>query len=132
MAAALPDFGDVEDLLKTWLAEELDVPVVTAVPNPRPDAFVVVEVVGGTRVDIVADAPTVSVDAWAQSRSAAADLAQAARRHLYAVVGETVDGHTFGAVTELSRPQNFPDPTSGQHRYTATYSLVVRGVRSGS
>lgn len=129
MMVELPDFGDVADLLKSWLAESLEVPVVTRVPNLRPASFVQVQRVGGPRADPVLDRPTVSVDAWAQTRSAAAALAQQARARMHDLGGATVDGHTFGAVTEAAGPQDFPDPTSGQERYTATFSLVVRGAR---
>src|SRR5262245_14737009 len=125
-------FADVEALLVPYLHDQLnlfgwpDVPVATRVPNPRPDEFVRVMVTGGTQRHIVADAPTVVVEAWALTEVRASELATLCRGLVYAI--DTIGGVQFYRPETASRPQNLPDPDSNHVRYTATYSLSYRGA----
>lgn len=124
-------FPDVEAVLIDYLGDALagrgvNVPVVTAVPSPRPDRFVRVERTGGPISSLfLLDNPTVAVEAWGSSESDAAELIGLVRGLLHAMPGE--DDAPVYRVAEFSGPGNLPDPTSGQHRYSFTASLLVRG-----
>lgn len=99
-------------------------------PNPRPAVFGKVLGVGGTRRDPVTDVPTLAVEAWADSRSRAAALAQELRACLYSLVGATVPGFTVQGVEEFAGPADLPDALSDQNRFTATYAVTIRAETS--
>lgn len=136
MTTEIVVFPDVEQLLCDYLTATLPahwtVPgggvlkVGTRVPNPRPAEFVRLFVTGGAQRDLAVDTPRVTVDAYAERESRAHDLAAICRGLIHAI--DTVDGVQFYRIESGSRPQNLPDPTTGQTRYTATYSLDYRGA----
>lgn len=128
--AAVNEFADAEDVIASHLdsIDEVTVPVVTQIPNPRPPAFVRVIRTGGPARDVVHDRPIFTIESWDAIASAAAARAQLVRRLLNAAVGAVVDGVTVGRWNEISGPQNLPDPTSGQHRYTFAGELPLRGL----
>lgn len=127
-------FPDVEQLLVEWLpgrlqAAGITVTVVTAVPSPRPAEFVRVLRVGGTAAEFYRDRATMLVEAWAGLESRAYEIAAVCRGLINALPGFDIGGYPpVYKVEEASGPANLPDPTSAQHRYTATYALHVRGV----
>lgn len=129
-------FPDVEGLLCSYLGAALasrgvDAPVGTAVPNPRPSAFVRVQRTGGpvSPALFCMDAPMVVVEAWATDEVAAATLAALVRGLLHALPGQEDSATPVYRVDELAGPANLPDPnTPGMTRYTLTASLLVRGT----
>lgn len=121
-------FPDAEYVALTWLDENLDVPVHTLVPDPRPSAWVRVQRTGGIRSTIVTDAASITVEAWADTYEIASDLAQLARGYLHAATGENVDGVAVWRVEEFAGPASLPDPISGQPRHTFTVAMHLRGV----
>lgn len=125
-------FPDVEDLLVTYLTAELaereeSATVHTQIPNPRPDRFVVVPRVGGTRRNLVVDSPTIGVECWAERPKPALDLCQLVRGLVLALPGRVVDGVPFYRVSEFGGPSNLPDTLSNQARYVFTVSVSCRG-----
>lgn len=96
------------------------------IADPRPAEFGRVLGVGGVRRDPVTDVPTVALEAWAETRSRAAALAQELRACLYALEGATFAGYTIGAVAEFAGPGDLPDPLSAQFRYSGTYAVTIR------
>ena len=69
-------FPDAEALLIDLFVDELpgfgySIPVASRVPNPRPSTFVRVMRAGGVSRDRVIDVPTVAVEAWAPTETAA-------------------------------------------------------------
>lgn len=122
-------FPDVEALLIDLFVDELpgfgySIPVASRVPNPRPSTFVRVMRVGGVATNMVTDTATVAVEAWAATESAAIALASTLRGILHAA--ELSRG--VYSVGEFAGPANLPDPATSQIRYTATYSVGVRGT----
>lgn len=122
-------FPDAEALLIDLFADELpgfgySIPVASRVPNPRPSTFVRVMRAGGVSRDRVIDVPTVAVEAWAPTETAAIALASTLRGILHAA--ESSRG--IYSVGEFAGPANLPDPATSQIRYTATYSVGVRGT----
>lgn len=126
-------FADIEMLLVDHLTEQLDqldvgIPVSTRVPTingERPDEFVRLMVTGGAQRDIVVDSPLITVEAWAQRESRAVAIASLCRAIIHGI--DTIQGVQFHRIESMSRPQNLPDPTTDQIRYTATYSIDYRG-----
>lgn len=121
-------FPDAAAIVIGHLAGELDPPVLPRIPNPRPDTFVTVQRVGGPRRNLVTDAATLAIEAWAPTEEAAHDLAQLARGHVAAMVGDLFAGVPVYRVDEFSGPQLLPDPTSDQPRYTFTVAVATRGA----
>lgn len=99
---------------------------VNRIPNPRPAEFVRVLGVGGVTRDRVTDVPTLAVEAWASTRSRAAELAQQVRAIMHSLEGASTAGYAVLEVTEFAGPADLPDPLSDQHRYTATYAVAIR------
>lgn len=121
-------FGDIEALLCGWLRAQLDVPVASKVPHPRPRTFVLVQRHGGIRANVVTDAPQIGVEVWAETDADAHDLAQVARSALlYRLPGQVIDGHTVYRITEIGGPSHLPDPVSNQPRYVFELQVFIRG-----
>lgn len=126
-------FPDAVALTLTYLASVLpehgyDVPTCQRVPNPRPAVFVRVLRVGGPRLNLVVDAATLTVEAWAADDDDAMALAQLTRALLHAMAGTTVDGVAIYRVQEFAGPAMQPDAVSDQPRAVATYSVETRGA----
>lgn len=126
-------FPDAEGLICDWLPGELadrgrTVTVSTKVPNPRPSEFVRVIRAGGPQLNLVQDRPTLIVEAWAATESAAASLAELSRALIKSTAGTVIGGVTVYRVDELGGPNNNPDPDSAQARYTVTLSMLLRGT----
>ncbi len=120
-------FPDAAGLVVAYLAGELNVPVGTRVPNPRPARFVKIARHGGVALNRVTDGPQISVEAWDATEEEAHDLAQRARSRLWALRGSVLDGVTVYQVTDFAGPQSFPDPDSTQARYVFAVQLGLRG-----
>lgn len=90
------------------------------VPATRPATFVTVERTGGQRT-LFLDSGTYAVQAWASTRSKAADLAQRLADLLLTAPAR------YGrlASTTVVSVYNFPDPDSTQARYQATVTAVI-------
>lgn len=126
-------FPDVEDLLVTYLSTELaargdTATVHTVVPADRPDRFVLVPRVGGTRANLVVDNATIGIEAWASTDQQAHDLCQLVRGLVHALPGRVVDGVTFYRTGEFAGPTNLPDPVSRQSRCIFTPTVSCRGT----
>jgi len=127
-------FGDIEQLVIDHLDTELPaagyaaIPVSTRVPRSGA-TFIRVMRSGGAARDLVTDQPTVIVEAWAPTETAAHTLAQTARSILHACqTSGDIAGTACYSVGEFAGPSNLPDPSSKRIRYTATYSIAVRGA----
>lgn len=126
-------FPDVEAVLVGWLPDALsahgvNVPVSTKVPNPRPSRFVRILRTGGPQQTLVTDGAQVTVEVWDDSGPSAAATARVVRAVLANVRNVTTpSGDLIYRTDEFSGPALLPDP-SGQHRYTWTLRLHMRGV----
>jgi hypothetical protein len=125
-------FGDVEAAVIDHLNANLTEDVADRVPTDTKSAlaagFVVVSRVGGPRVGVVTEQPTVTIEAWAASWSAAENLIQRARQQVHAMSGGVHNGLTVYGIREFAGPARLPDPVSGSPRKTLTVSLTVRGL----
>ena len=103
-------------------------PVVVQVPNPRPDSFVQLIRTGGPRHDVVIDRAQITVQCWAPTTVAAAELAQTVRAHLGVIHQAEHQATVVYPPSELGGPANLPDPTSGSARYSWSVQIPVRGT----
>lgn len=99
----------------------------TRVPDPRPAAFVRVLRTGGPQDTPVTDYAQLTIESWADDEGTAQDVAQMCRALLMASVGSRVNSTPVCGYEELNGPQNLPDPTSAQPRYTFTIRYRLRG-----
>lgn len=127
-------YADIEqlviDYLTTALARyDLNVPVGTRIPNPRPDSCVVVTRNGGSPPTIISDDALVTFDSRGTSEHSAASLAAMVRGLMHAAEGTVVDTVMIYRVQEAAGPSNNPDPTTpDQSRYSQLMSIHYRGV----
>lgn len=122
------EFPDAERIIIDYLAARVGVPVSLTVPNPRPASFVIVQRVGGPRLNLVADNATLVIEAWAASPTAAKTILGVARAHVLAMRRQVVAGVPVYRVDELGGPGYLPDPDSAQARYTLTVQVALRGA----
>lgn len=117
---------DVEAAIVTHLGRVLDVPVGTAVPNPRPASHVRITKTGGTTRTLVASNATVLVECWAPTEADAFALARRVYDALAATRRSGLDGRqVFDA--QLNEPVNYPDPDADPpHRYQFLAGLLLR------
>ena len=116
-------FPDAVEVVIDYLATAM--PTISAhrqVPTTRPAQWLRVLRTGGVLATPVTDAAQITIEAWADSASAANDLAQLARAHLNASLGVI-----SYKVEELGGPADMPDLESQQQRYTFTSIVHIRG-----
>ncbi len=119
---------DAEAAFVTWLKAG-GFAASTRLPREHFDGMTRVSRVGGPRVNIVQDAPTMLVETW---HSSAYEASQTAHR-LAERVEEAVDGTKLDPTTRVSRivttgPLEFPDPSSALVRYQFTVTCLLRRV----
>ena len=110
-----------EVVVAGWLEDQTGVAAYATVPDERPSELYVVAREGGSSSPGV-DRPLLSVQAWAKTRSRAAELAEAARRGLSERLAPSVRGVQSARV---STTYWFPDPESGLPRYQLSLQLVT-------
>ncbi|MER8067193.1 hypothetical protein ABTZ59_02605 [Streptomyces sp. NPDC094034] len=115
--------GYLRDVLK---AHGQTVPVVSRIPSPRPSAFVRVQRIGGTQQTPVSDRPRLDIHCWAESESAAHDLAALTRALLGDIPGVR-DGVTVYRVSEVGGPMWLPDDQTSTPRYAFAVEIHMRG-----
>lgn len=123
---ALPD---AEAMVRAFLVSEFaDETVTTTVPSPRPARFVRVWRTGGASMSRVVDEPLITVEAWAASKGAAAELGSEVRDVLLTSATKTA----LPLVRRIDAGAFYydPDPTSGADRYSFTVSMRVRATRA--
>jgi hypothetical protein len=120
-------FRDVEAVLADYLRANLSVPVSTKVPSPRPTSFVRSWRTGGPTTSRVTEQPQMTVEAWAGSKGAAADLALDCRELLLDTARRATAGFHRVRIDSLYYD---PDPDSGTDRYTLAVFLTVRAARA--
>lgn len=126
-------FPDVETVLVEWISDvleghDLEQPVTTRVPNPRPSRFVRIQRTGGPQSNLVVDGAQVTIECWDDNQPDAAATARILRAELAAIRNVTTgSGDLIYRTDEFSGPSILPD-LSGQPRYSWTVRVHVRGV----
>ncbi|MFJ2470527.1 hypothetical protein [Glutamicibacter sp. NPDC087583] len=122
-------FHDAESLVQEHLAAELPgVHVADAPPKESTTGqFIKILRTGGSRMGRVVDQPILVVEAYADTPSAAWDLAEDARQSLEGMKAAFRVNPRVYKVAEVSGPANLPDPAhAGLSRYTQTIQLSIR------
>jgi hypothetical protein len=128
MAGELIQWADAEALAVTWLTGKLGSATVgTKVPNPRTAAFVKVVVTGNYEADRAYMGSQLTFECWADTETAAADLAVLVAAWVNALETETVNGAFVRRVIHVGGPVNSPDPDSNGPRYLVTKTIEHRG-----
>jgi hypothetical protein len=112
-------FADVEATHVSWLTPIAALDVVTEVPVDRPAEFVRCWVTGGSAQQRVLDRPTMTVQSWAATSTAASGIATRCRDAFLA---------RYGAAAEITRPYFDPDPDTGLPRYTFSFRVRNRAI----
>jgi hypothetical protein len=115
----MTSFPDIEAELVAFTKPAAEVHVGTEVPADRPEEFVRLWVTGGSAVQRMFERPTVTVQAWAATSTAASAIASRCREAYLA---------RFGASAELTRPYFDPDPDTEIPRYTFTFRTRNRAI----
>lgn len=111
---------NIEGLLVAELNQVLSDETFTEIPKTRPKRFYTVERVGGRQTD-VRDRPLVAVQAWANSRWEASEMALliAGRLKSLAVT------HPNVARVDIESIYNNPDPASEHPRYQVNAQFIT-------
>lgn len=107
------------------------VPVGTRVPNPRPASFVRVQRIGGIQINMVQERPTILVECWGATDTAAWLLCVAAHEALEGREPLEVNGVELGS-RELTSPVNYPDPSTTSPRYQFQLQTTIDMERTSS
>ncbi|AHH22105.1 hypothetical protein NONO_c73490 [Nocardia nova SH22a] len=99
----------------------------TKVPNPMPSRAVRVSLVDSARITLQHHRASILVECWADSESAASDLARTTYALLFAAEGEMFGGKWVAEVAETGGVVNFPDLDAGVPRYQFTVDLLIAG-----
>jgi hypothetical protein len=128
-------FPDVVDLAVDYVraglvARSVTTPVGARTPSAGiPSAgFVLLRRLGGVRRDIVTDEAQLGVECWADTEHRAHVTAQLVRALLFALRGDTLEGHPVYRVQEYAGPSALPDPDTSKPRYVFTMLVAVRGM----
>lgn len=134
--AELVTFPHIEKALVAFLGAQLTARglpawVATQIPAARPVRVVRVSRIGGTRRNVVLDNPTVLLECWDATESAAYVLADRCRALVESACREgtvLTGGVQVGNYQEFSGPVNFPDPATNNPRFQITISITASGV----
>jgi hypothetical protein len=121
--------SDLTGSLIVWLRTQITDGTEFAgrVPRDLPAKFVLVRRIGGPWEWPVTDVPTVGVECWAATESAAYLLAQQVRARIHSLQGGSVNGIPVYRVDEFAGPAWLPDPNHENHpRFVTTYSVRHR------
>lgn len=94
----------------------------------RPTRLVVIQRVGGTRLNKVTDRAVLTVDCYDATDAGALALAQLTRGLVVALSGTVISGLTVYGVNERAAPGRLPHPLSSNPRYTFTVEVDFRGA----
>ena len=120
-------YPDVLNLFRDRLATVYSpVPVVTRVPNPRPNRFFQLRLVGGAELRPVRTVSRFDVFTWSTSEETAAADALAVRLTVTDLAGSEDLGITCYRVEETLGPRHADDLITGMFRWWATYALTCR------
>lgn len=123
MQALIP----IEQSLVKYLGDAVGVPTSTHIPTQRPTSFIRLSRTGGAPTNLAQTNPTVLIECWASTDSAAYSTAATA----WALLRSTQFGAQLPlgvfvmAVPYLQEPVNYPDSATGSPRYQFIYSPIV-------
>lgn len=120
--------NDFAGSLIVWMRPLIpEATIAGTVPRVLPAKFIRIVRIGGPRQFPVMDTPTLSIEAWDATETAAHDLVQKARRLLWSLQGGIVNGIAVYRIEEFAGPGYLPDPDhEGRPRFVFTASVYHR------
>lgn len=114
----------IEETIRSFLAERLDVPVRLSVPTPAPARFVVVEKTGSGYEDGIHSA-TIVVQSYGPAATSHDGTLDAAKlNELVKAAMQDADNLPQLVRCDLYSDYNFPDTTRKRPRYQAVFGVV--------
>lgn len=114
----------IEETIRSFLSERLDVPVRLSVPTPAPARFVVVEKTGSGYEDGIYSA-TIAVQSYGPAATSHDGTLDAAKlNELVKAAMQDADGLPQLVRCDLYSDYNFPDATRKRPRYQAVFGVV--------
>lgn len=133
MTAPMVLFPNAEALVAGYLRTALPavglstVFVATTTIN-RPSEMVLVQRLGGPKLNMVADEPLIGFESWAPTKSRSRLIMANVRMLINALRGSTLSGHAVYRVQEAAGEQYLPDPTVPTlPRYIWNATIAIRG-----
>lgn len=121
-------FPDAEAVAITYLKAAIpNLAISTKVPTERPDKFVKVTRVGGTKARLNADSAMLVFQCWDKTTVLAHDLCALVRAHVHAMAGSDDTAEWVYRVVEVGGPAYFPDPQTDSPRYQFTVAIDLKG-----
>lgn len=117
---------DIEAALISNLGPVINVPVSTRVPHDRPDEFVRLQRLGGTRRDLILDEPMIGFWCWAPTTVRASLLARTTEARVFALEGLALGGTFVYRVQAIAGTQVTADPDSDTPLGIFTVQLTTR------
>lgn len=129
-------FRSIEQLLVSWLPQQVGVHVTTDLPHDFQDEngpahmlpVIAVERISGAELDTspILDRPIVDIDCYASTRGEAQALAEQVRHALrWILPGSRIDGQVFTRTRTVVGPRALPHANPAVRRYSANYELLV-------
>ena len=108
----------IEEIIRNYLAERLDCPVLLEEPETLPERYVLLEKTGSGRENRIYRA-TMTLQSYDSTLYRAAALNETVKELMDDAV--TLDSVSRSA---LNTDYNFTDPTTKRYRYQAVYDLI--------
>lgn len=119
-------FDDAEALLVSYLKSVQPEKVATRRPKDATGKFIRVVRIGGSKIRLNADAPTLVFECWADSEVDSSDLCKTVRGYVNALAGSDWNGTWIYKVKEVG-VSHLDDPVTGIPRYQFTATIDMRG-----
>lgn len=119
-------FADPLALLRTYLDAQLDEPVTTRVPDPRPKKWLQLRRVGGGKLPPVRERARIDLKARGETEPEAMALLLRARTLANALARTSTLGVEVYRVEETLGPRQDDDPLTGEPMAWMTVSLLIR------
>lgn len=108
----------IETIVKSWLEQQLALPVSASMPEHPPDQFVVIEKTGGGYANHIAEA-TLAVQSYAPTTLQAAQLNQRVKAAMH-----RLPQLPQVCAAKLNSDYNYPDTANKRPRYQAVFDLT--------
>ena len=105
------------ELVRSYLSGELDVPVVTEVPEDMPEEFISIEKTGGGEDNYIYES-VFAIQSWAQSMARADELNDIVKNEMRNII--VLDQISK---CKLNTDYNYPDKNTKRPRYQAVYEI---------
>lgn len=108
----------IEEIVRNYLNEELDVPVYMEKPEEKIESYVLIEKTGGSEENYICFA-TIAIQSYAESLYNAASLNEEVKKAMNNIIVLNEIGSS-----KLNSDYNYTDTTKKKYRYQAVFNLT--------